>query len=157
MQYAGELREGGVGKRGRTVNFSCRINMKKEGDGLNYEGKSKDKIIKAEKRKLAGIYTRLDEKTKKSVGSLVDEAAFMAASLYELRKIIDEKGYTEEYQNGANQRGVKKCSEVEIYNTMIKNYSAIVKQLTDLLPKEQAKSVQSTGDGFEDFVNGRDD
>lgn len=131
--------------------------MKKEGDGLNYEGKSKDKIIKAEKRKLAGIYTRLDEKTKKSVGSLVDEAAFMAASLYELRKIIDEKGYTEEYQNGANQRGVKKCSEVEIYNTMIKNYSAIVKQLTDLLPKEQAKSVQSTGDGFEDFVNGRDD
>lgn len=131
--------------------------MKKEGDGVNYEGKSKDKIIKAEKRKLAGIYTRLDEKTKKSVGSLVDEAAFMAASLYELRKIIDEKGYTEEYQNGANQRGVKKCSEVEIYNTMIKNYSAIVKQLTDLLPKEQAKSVQSTGDGFEDFVNGRDD
>lgn len=124
---------------------------------MNYEGKSKDKIIKAEKRKLAGIYTRLDEKTKKSVGSLVDEAAFMAASLYELRKIIDEKGYTEEYQNGANQRGVKKCSEVEIYNTMIKNYSAIVKQLTDLLPKEQAKSVQSTGDGFEDFVNGRDD
>lgn len=124
---------------------------------MNYEGKSKDKIIKAEKRKLAGIYTRLDEKTKKSVGSLVDEAAFMAASLYELRKIIDEKGYTEEYQNGANQRGVKKCSEVEIYNTMLKNYSAIVKQLTDLLPKEQAKSVQSTGDGFEDFVNGRDD
>lgn len=124
---------------------------------MNYEGKSKDEIIKAEKRKLAGIYTRLDKKTKKSVDSLVDEAAFMAASLYELRKIIDEKGYTEEYQNGANQKGVKKCSEVEIYNTMIKNYSAIVKQLTDLLPKEQAKSVQSTGDGFEEFINGRDD
>lgn len=124
---------------------------------MNYEGKSKDEIIKAEKRKLAGIYTRLDKKTKKSVDSLVDEAAFMAASLYELRKIIDEKGYTEEYQNGANQKGVKKCSEVEIYNTMIKNYSAIVKQLTDLIPKEQAKSVQNMSDGFEDFINERDD
>lgn len=124
---------------------------------MNYEGKSKDEIIKAEKRKLAGIYTRLDKKTKKFVDSLVDEAAFMAASLYELRKIIDEKGYTEEYQNGANQKGVKKCSEVAIYNTMLKNYSAIVKQLTDLLPKEQAKSVQSTGDGFEEFINSRDD
>ena len=44
----------------------------------------------------------------------MDEAAFMAASLYELRKIINEKGYTEEYQNGANQKGIKKCSEVEI-------------------------------------------
>ena len=124
---------------------------------MNYEGKNKDEIIKAEKRKLAGIYTRLDKKTKKSVDSLVDEAAFMAASLYELRRIIDEKGYTEEYQNGANQKGVKKCSEVEIYNTMIKNYSAIVKQLTDLIPKEQTKSVQNVSDGFEDFINERDD
>lgn len=124
---------------------------------MNYEGKSKDEIIKAEKRKLAGIYTRLDKKTKKSVDSLVDEAAFMAASLYELRKIIDEKGYTEEYQNGANQKGVKKCSEVEIYNTMIKNYSAIVKQLTDLIPKETTKSAQNMSDGFEDFINERDD
>ena len=124
---------------------------------MNYEGKSKDEIIKAEKRKLAGIYTRLDKKTKKSVDSLVDEAAFMAASLYERRKIIDEKGYTEEYQNGANQKGVKKCSEVEIYNTMIKNYSAIVKQLTDLIPKETAKSAQNMSDGFEDFINERDD
>lgn len=124
---------------------------------MNYEGKTKEEIIKAEKRKLAGIYTRLDKKTKRSVDSLMDEAAFMAASLYELRKIIDEKGYTEEYQNGANQKGVKKCSEVEIYNTMIKNYSSVVKQLTDLLPKEQEKGKAQSGDGFEEFVSGRDD
>lgn len=124
---------------------------------MNYEGKSKEEIIKSEKRKLAGIYLRLDKKTKKSVDSLVEEAAFMAASLYELRKIIDEKGYTEEYQNGANQKGVKKCSEVEIYSTMIKNYSSVVKQLTDLLPKEQTKGIAPVNDGFEEFVNGRDD
>lgn len=124
---------------------------------MNYEGKTKEEIIKAEKRKLAGIYTRLDRKTKRSIDSLVDEAAFMAASLYELRKIIGEKGYTEEYQNGANQKGIKKCSEVEIYNTMIKNYSSVVKQLTDLLPKDQEKGKAMTGDGFEEFINGRDD
>ena len=87
----------------------------------------------------------------------MDEAAFMAASLYELRKIKNEKGSTEEYQNGANQKGIKKCSEVEIYNTMIKNYSAIIKQLTDLLPKEQEKNAPPQDDGFEGFVNGRDD
>lgn len=124
---------------------------------MSYEGKTKEQIIKAEKRKLAGIYTRLDKKTKKSVDFLIDEAAFMAASLYELRQIIDEKGYTEEYQNGANQKGTKKCSEVEIYNTMIKNYMATVKQLTDLLPKEQAKAAETASDGFEEFVGGRDD
>lgn len=124
---------------------------------LSYAGKSKDEIIKAEKRKLSGIYTRLDKKTKKSVDSLVDEAAFMAASLYELREIINEKGYTEEYQNGANQKGIKKCSEIEIYNTMVKNYASVVKQLTDLLPREQAKLVGGMTDGFEEFINGRDD
>lgn len=123
---------------------------------MSYEGKDKDEIIKAEKRKLAGIYTRMDKKTKKAVDSLVDEAAFMAASLYELREIINEKGYVETYQNGANQKGVKKCSEVEIYNTMIKNYSSVVKQLTDLIPKKQEDTGEAS-DGFDDFVNNRDD
>lgn len=123
---------------------------------MSYGCKDKDEIIKAEKRKLSGIYTRLDKKTKKAVESLVDEAAFMAASLYELREIINEKGYVETYQNGANQKGVKKCSEVEIYNTMIKNYSSVVKQLTDLIPKKQ-EDVGEASDGFDDFVNNRGD
>lgn len=123
---------------------------------MTYEGKSKEEIIKAEKRKLSGIYTRLDKKTKKAVDSLVGEAAFMAASLYELREKINEKGYVEAYQNGANQKGIKKCSEVEIYNTMIKNYSSVVKQLTDLIPKK-TENVGEASDGFDDFVNNRED
>ena len=123
---------------------------------MSYEGKNKDEIIKAEKRKLSGIYTRMDKKTKKAVDSLVDEAAFMASSLYELREIINEKGYVETYQNGANQKGVKKCSEVEIYNTMIKNYSSVVKQLTDLIPKKQEGAGEKS-DGFDDFVHNRDE
>ncbi|GLG90413.1 hypothetical protein [Sellimonas catena] len=117
---------------------------------------TKDELEKREKRKLAGIYRKLDKDAKKSVESLIEEAAFMAASLYELRGIINRKGYTEEYQNGANQRGVKKCSEVEIYNTMVKNYMSTIKQLTDLLPKEAAKEVEKN-DGFEAFVIGRKD
>lgn len=125
----------------------------KPGKVAKYEGKTKEQIIAAEKRKLGGIYKKLDEKTKKATENLVEEAAFMGASLHELRQKIAEKGYTEEYQNGANQKGVKKSAEVEIYNTMIKNYMAVIKQLTDLVPKEQVAT--KTNDGFEDFVNGR--
>ena len=80
----------------------------------------------------------------------------MAASLYELRQIINVKGYTEEYQNGANQKGVKKSSEIEIYNTMIKNFSAVMKQLTDLLPKDEPKTKPQS-DGFDDFIDSRED
>lgn len=121
----------------------------------NYDEMTKDEIIKAERKKLNGVYLKLESKTKKSVSSLIDEAAFMAASLYELRKIINEKGYTEEYQNGENQKGVKKCSEVEIYIQLSKNYMSIIKQLTDLLPKED--KIQQKSDDFDDFISGRGD
>lgn len=117
-----------------------------------YDKKSKEEIIYAEKLKLNKISVRYDSNTKKATASLIDEAAFMAASLYELRKIINEKGYTEEYQNGANQKGIKKASEIEIYNTMIKNYQATVKQLTDLIPKEERSAKPTDGDDFFDFL-----
>jgi hypothetical protein len=118
-----------------------------------YDEMTKAEIIKAEKTKLNGIYSKLEAKTKKSVSSLVDEASFMAASLYELREIINDKGYTEEYQNGENQKGTKKCSEVEIYIQLSKNYMSIIKQLTDLLPKGKPPEED---DGFDDFVKQKD-
>ena len=114
--------------------------------------KTKEDRINQEKNKLNRMFKEIEEKKKKTVEKLVINAAFMAISLEDLQKIINEKGYTEEYQNGANQRGVKKCSEVEIYNTMIKNYSSVIKQLTDLLPKDTTKVVD---DGFEEVVNAK--
>jgi len=38
----------------------------KPGKVAKYEGKTKEQIIAAEKRKLGGIYKKLDEKTKKA-------------------------------------------------------------------------------------------
>ena len=64
-----------------------------------YADMTKEEIIAAEKRKLSGIYSKLETKTKKSVSSLIDNAAFMAASLWELQRDINTEGYTEEYHN----------------------------------------------------------
>ncbi len=121
-----------------------------------YDEMSKNEIIKKEKLKLSQIWKQMDVKTQKATESLIDEAAFMAASLYELRALINKKGYTETYQNGANQKGVKKASEVEVYNAMIKNYQSTVKQLTDLLPKGEKAFAQKVTDGFDDFLKERD-
>ena len=93
---------------------------------------TKEEIVKREKAKFQKLKKNIEPEQWKALETLVDEAAFMGASLFELRAIINEKGYTEEYQNGANQKGTKKCSEVEIYNVMIKNYSAIIKQITEI-------------------------
>ena len=121
-----------------------------------YADMTKEEIISAEKRKLSGIYSRLESKTKKSVSSLIDNAAFMAASLYELQHDINAAGYTEEYHNGANQSGVKRSAKVDIYIQLEKNYASVIKQLTDLLPKED-KIKEKKDDGFDGFVNGRED
>lgn len=101
--------------------------------------------------KLKRIFKDIDPGKQSTVEKLISNAAFMAESLDCLQEIIREKGFTEEYQNGANQSGIKKCSEVEIYNTMIKNYSSVIKQLVDLLPDGE----KSGGDELLDFLSGK--
>lgn len=90
--------------------------------------------IATEKRRISGLFKDLDAKRKKAVQPLIENAAFMAATLQGLQDKINKTGAVSKYKNGANQYGTKKSPEVEIYNTMIKNYAYVIKQLTDMLP-----------------------
>ena len=112
---------------------------------------TKDAKILAEIKRLSTIFNKLENKTKKAVQTLIENAAFMAVTLQELQDAINTKGFVETYSNGATQSGLKKTSEVDIYNTMIKNYSSIMKQLTDLLPKIDPNHIKAD-DGFDAFV-----
>lgn len=106
--------------------------------------------IEEEQKRLTRQFTQLDNKTKKVVQSLIENAAFMAVTLQDLQETIRKDGVVAEYQNGANQWGTKKSPEVEVYNSMIKNHVTIMKQLADLLPKGKTKIEK---DPFDDFVN----
>ena len=79
---------------------------------------------------------------------LLDKAEFMEAELTKLQDVLREKGWTEEYKNGANQYGIKKSTEGEIYNAMIKNYALVLEKLDNLFPKDD--SIKS--DEFMEFV-----
>ena len=107
--------------------------------------------IKKEKNKLKKQFSKIDEKKKQLVQRLIENAAFMAITLEYLQDDINMNGCISEYKNGENQYGTKKSPEVEIYNTMVKNYAAVIRQLTDLLPE----GVEKTDDGFDDFISGR--
>lgn len=113
---------------------------------------SKEERILLEIKRLNKIFGKMDTKTKKAVHSLIENAAFMSVTLEDLQKEIIKNGVVSEYQNGENQWGTKKSPEVEVYNTMIKNHIAIMKQLTELLPKQEIKQED---DGFEEFVNSK--
>ena len=85
--------------------------------------KTKEQRIKAEKTRLKGIFKDLDENKKKLVTPL-----------------IEKDGWTSEYQNGQNQWGTKKSPEAETYIALSKNYAAIIKQLTELVPAAKRKA-----------------
>ena len=105
----------------------------------NKKEKTKEQRIKSETTRLNSVFKELDENKKKVVTPLIKKAAFMHVELEELQKVIEENGCVDTYQNGANQYGTKKSAEVDVYNTMIKNYTAIIKTLTELAPAAPKK------------------
>jgi hypothetical protein len=101
--------------------------------------KTKEQKIKTEKNRLKRIFKNLDENKKSLVTPLIEKAAFMSVELDELQEVIENEGWTSEYKNGANQYGTKKSPEAETYIALSKNYAAIIKQLTELVPPAERK------------------
>ncbi len=109
---------------------------------------NKDERIKKEADRLNNQLKNLDEETLTSIQPIIDNAAFMAVTLEDLRAEINEEGVTEEYQNGPNQWGFKERTAVKVYNTMIKNYHANMRQLQPYIERAEAEE----DDGFEMFL-----
>lgn len=82
---------------------------------------TKEEKIKREFSRLKRIFKDLDKNKLQTVESLIKNAAFMAVSLEELQEIINEEGYTVEYQNGANQSGTKQSDAVKTHIAMTKS------------------------------------
>jgi len=101
---------------------------------------------------LSATYKDIPKNRKRLVRKLIVRAAFMAVTLEDLEKKISAEGCTSEYQNGENQWGTKKSPEVEVHIQMVKNYSSVIKQLSDMLPPEERGP---TDDGFETFRENR--
>lgn len=101
-----------------------------------YSEKQRKAKIKKEKKRLEDIFKNIETNRSKLVESLIADAAFQRVTLEETREIINRDGVIEVYQNGANQRGIKKSSAVEVYDKMVNTYSKIIKQLCDLLPEK---------------------
>lgn len=108
----------------------------------------REKTYKKEHLKLKKLIKAVvDDEDFKKVEGLVENAAFMRASLLELQDEIRTHGYVESYQNGENQFGMKDSVYVRTYNSMVKNYTSLMKTLTGMLPME-AKAAEDTFGAF---------
>jgi len=111
------------------------------------EIKAQNKLIKAEKRKLKNLLQELDDDKKKAAEGLIDECAFMRATLKQYRECITVEGLIDIMSQGSYS--VKReHPAVRAYNTMVQKYSAVSKLLFDMLPE---KPIMPEGDDFDDF------
>lgn len=108
-----------------------------------------------EKKKLENIIKDIPEDKKKLVEGLIADASFMAEQLEFLRGYIAQNGWSEEYQNGANQRGKKTSVEADMYVKVQKAYQSVIRQLTDFLPETTAIETDEHKSKLLGIVNGR--
>ena len=117
-------------------------NMVEDDNAISQEElEKKKKEIKKEQNRITKIFKNVDKDVYDIAKNLIEEAAFMSATLKENRKYIEEHGVKEFYMNGKGQFGFKESVESKNYNAMIKNYTNLIKQLIDLLPKSDKKNA----------------
>jgi hypothetical protein len=104
--------------------------------------------ITTEKNKLIKIFSKCDDNIKKIANPLIENASYMKVELSYLKKYNIKNGNKEFYMNGKGQFGFKESVESKTYNTMMKNYMSVIKQLNEMLPKGENIPPD---DGFEDF------
>lgn len=119
------------------------------------EDLTKVERIKKEERRLRRIYKKIDKDNKAIIDGLIQRAAYMRVTLEDYEVDLDEKGYVELFSQSEKTDPYERERPVaRLYNTMNKNYQSIIKQLSDLVPKQEVKQKD---DGFDDFISGRED
>lgn len=114
----------------------------------------RERTLKEEKR-LRSIYKEMKKDNKSIIEGLIQRAAYMRITLEDYEKDLDDNGYIEMFSQSEKTEPYERERPVaRLYNTMNKNYQSIIKQLSDLLPKDIPKEED---DGFNDFVYGRED
>lgn len=116
--------------------------LKKEGVKIRPETERvvKEKQIKQEVSRLKKICKDLGKERVKMVDGLISEAAFMKITLEETRKVINEEGTTEVFEQG-KQKFIRKHPALEVYTTLVSRYSIVMKQIIDLLPEAEKKKA----------------
>lgn len=112
----------------------------------------KEKEIKKETNKLKKLFKDLPNNKMKMAEKLIENASFMSITLDELKNDIKIYGVKETYVNGKDQYGFKESIESKTYNTMVKKYMNIIKQLNDMLPEEKKINEDDEFERFNDSL-----
>lgn len=103
------------------------------------EKSDKQKRIKREISRLKKIFKDVDANKLDLVKALIERAAYITVSLQDIEEQLNMEGWTEEYNNGRLQSGLKKSAAAECHISLVKNLNAIMKQLLEIVPPAKDK------------------
>lgn len=110
---------------------------------------SKDDRIKKEILRIKKLLRELSEDKLKIADGMIRRLAFMQITLEDLEEDIKDKGIIENFSQTKDIEYDRERPTVRIYNTVIRNYSSVFKQLIDLFPDaEKAKPAADELMGF---------
>ena len=103
----------------------------------------KEKAVKKTRNKLRRLFAASLEKDQlDAMSDLIDNIAFLAFALSELRQEILAPGYIEHYDNGGGQTGTKDSAAVRTYNNTVKSYNTLVKTALSMIPTQERKDTK---------------
>jgi len=115
------------------------------------DDKTKQKAIENEIKRLRDLLRDLPDDKLKVVTGLIEHCAITLSTLKELTAIIDKNGCVTKMPQGSYE--IERVNPaLTQYTQLLPKYSAVCKQLMDMLPN---KSGGDTDDGFENFRAGK--
>ena len=109
------------------------------------ETMAKKKVFAYEDLKtLKDTFEKMDNDKSKLALSLLDEAYFCGDTLNKLKEKVEKDGVVTEMCQGSYNID-RENPALKSYNTTIKNYQALIKQITELLPNEN----ENNSDNFD--------
>lgn len=98
-----------------------------------YTQDEKNGRIKAEVARLRRFLRQVEPERLKVAEGLINEVAFMRATLEETREIIDRDGILDLFEQG-KQRILREHPATKVYSVLVARYASLYKQLLDLVP-----------------------
>ena len=110
--------------------------------------KEENRDFSRDMRKLKRIIKQIPADRRAIAENLAREIEFMASTLEELRRSVEENGAVDLFKQGS-QEFMRESPALKAYNTTIQRYSLLYKQIVDMLPKAAAEDA---GGKLYDFI-----
>ena len=125
-----------MARRAASAKTSAGDRGRSAADYITTSADIKKECMDRELARLVELFIPLPVNERIFIQPLLENAAFMRVTLDELQIKIRLEGATDEYQNGANQCGVKISAAIQAYNQLMKTYHTLMDKLMAKLPQE---------------------